>query len=65
MKIKSTRPIKGFWIDVLDGAETYNYVRYAADSWMVRVGESYESIYMKEEKELEKLFQEYMRVNAD
>lgn len=58
MKIKSVEPIKGFYVYVED-SDYSDYIRYSKDNWMVRMGESYESIYNDEE--LEHLFQEYIK----
>ena len=63
MKIKNVQPMKGFYVDT-DEPDYYQYIRYGKDNWMVRMGESYEGCYGVE-GELENLFQEYMRVNAD
>lgn len=65
MKIKSVEPIKGFWVDVSDDDEEFQYIRYSKDNWIIRMGESYESALAYEQEDLEKLFQEYVTQHAN
>ena len=64
MKIKSVEPLKGLYVTFED-SEFSDYIRYSKDNWMVRMGESYESVCGYEESEIERSFQEYIRINAD
>jgi hypothetical protein len=63
MKIKNVEPMEGLYVDT-DEPDYHQYIRYGNDNWMVLMGESYERCYHRAE-ELENLFQEYVRVNAD
>lgn len=70
MKIDSVASSEVHFIDVIDkdihGNETtYEYIRLGKNNWMMRYGESYESILSYEESELEKLFQEYQSQKID
>ena len=58
LKIESIKETKCFYV-VTDEEEYYQYTRYGAYCWYVRMGESDEPVYDCDE--IEKLFQEYQR----
>lgn len=44
MNVISVSPCSGEFVEI-DGLEWSDYIRYAEDNWMVRMGESWESLY--------------------
>ena len=61
MKILNVTPISGFIVET-DEDEQFNYTRYGADSWYVKMGESDEPVY--DCKEIEARFQEYIKTES-
>ncbi len=62
MKIIDVTPIKGHVVETDSTDQFYfQYTRYSADNWFVRMGESDEQFYNCEE--MEALFQEYIKNN--
>ena len=60
MRIIETTPI--LCISVTTDETKFNeYIRYSVDFWYVKMGESEEPVY--ECKEIERLYQEYIREN--
>lgn len=55
VKIIQVENLPGFYVDT-DEDDWYQYIRYSADNWLVRMGESYEPLYDCEKLEI--LFKE-------
>lgn len=66
-KVTNVEPMKGEYVEAkIPGSWNTSYVRYAHDSWEVRMGESLEPIYdEKEVKKLEDAYQDYMRLQNE
>jgi hypothetical protein len=60
MNIKSVTPQTVHFVET-DGDDLYQYTRYGADNWTVRMGESDEPVYRCEE--LEAAFQAFLSAN--
>jgi len=56
MIITGIYPIAGEIVET----DECDYIRYAADNWCVRMGESIEPVYLEEE-ELERCYQQHKR----
>ena len=61
MKILNATAINGFIVET-DEDELFNYIRYGADCWYVKMGESDEPVY--DCKEIEARFQEYIKTES-